>query len=417
MRPISSSGKSIFKNLVMLYGLSIAKIVFPLITLPYFTRVLSTDTYGAVAYVKSTMQYMQLAIDFGFMLSGTKDIVKVRENMEAVGRITSDILGARILLGVISANILLVISIIIPLLRANFLYSLLSFIPVFLSIFLFDYLFRGIERMEIITIRFVIMRGISTLLTFFLVKKDADILWIPVLDILGSVLAVILVIKQVRNLGIAISMPRWREALAKLKESTTYFVSNMATTAFGAFNTMLVGIILPASDVAYWSVSMQLIGAVQTLYSPITDGVYPEMVKTKKLKYIKTILTIFMPIIVVGCVFSILMAKPILVIVGGRQYSGATAVFRMLVPVLFFCFPAMLLGWPTLGAIEKAKEVTKTTLITAIIQVAGLGVLAITGNFTLVHIAILRVATEFLLFLTRVYYTMKFRRCFNYNYM
>ena len=66
----------------MLYGMSIAKIVFPLLTLPYLTRVLSVESYGVVSYVKAVMQYMQLVVDFGFMLSGTKDIVNANNDHE-----------------------------------------------------------------------------------------------------------------------------------------------------------------------------------------------------------------------------------------------------------------------------------------------------------------------------------------------
>ena len=66
----------------MLYGMSIAKIVFPLLTLPYLTRVLSVESYGVVSYVKAVMQYMQLGVDFGFMLSGTRDIVKAKNDHE-----------------------------------------------------------------------------------------------------------------------------------------------------------------------------------------------------------------------------------------------------------------------------------------------------------------------------------------------
>ena len=71
---------NVIKNTMMLYGMSIAKIVFPLLTLPYLTRVLSVESYGVVSYVKAVMQYMQLVVDFGFMLSGTKDIVNAKND-------------------------------------------------------------------------------------------------------------------------------------------------------------------------------------------------------------------------------------------------------------------------------------------------------------------------------------------------
>ena len=134
--------KNVIKNTIMLYGLSIAKIVFPLITLPYLTRVLTVDSYGVVAYVKSVMQYMQIFVDFGFLLSGTKSIVEVREDKTKLGKVTGNILLARIFLSCIAFICLMVLTMTIPLLRENWIFTILSYIPVFLSIFLFDYLFR-----------------------------------------------------------------------------------------------------------------------------------------------------------------------------------------------------------------------------------------------------------------------------------
>lgn len=62
------------------------KSYFPLLTLPYLTRVLSVESYGVVSYVKAVMQYMQLVVDFGFMLSGTKDIVNAKERPRKIGK-------------------------------------------------------------------------------------------------------------------------------------------------------------------------------------------------------------------------------------------------------------------------------------------------------------------------------------------
>lgn len=138
--------RKIFENIVTLYGMSIAKIVFPLLTLPYLTRVLSVESYGIVSYVKAVMQYMQIAVDFGFMLSGTKDIVNAKADHEKLEKEVGDILLARILLVAVSFVVLLGMITVIPLLRANVGYTMLAFMTVFLSVFLFDYFFQGIEK-------------------------------------------------------------------------------------------------------------------------------------------------------------------------------------------------------------------------------------------------------------------------------
>ena len=400
---------NVVKNTVMLYGFTLAKILFPLLTLPYLTRVLSTDVYGVVSYVKYTMQYMQIAIDFGFLLSATRDIVKARDDLEETGRITGDVLLAGMLLSAASLAVLIGMIFVIPILRTNSLFTLLSFVPIAMTIFLFDYLFRGLERMHVITIRFVVMKGLATLLTFVFVKGDQDIIWIPILDIIGTALAIVLVVRDIIKSGIRIRITSLGAAIVKLKESAVFFASNMATTAFGALNTLVIGIYLPASDIAFWSVSMQLIGAVQTMYNPIVNGIYPEMVKSRDIGLIRKVLTIFMPIIFAGTAFSFFVARIALVIVGGPKYADAVPVFRALLPVLVFSFPAMVLGWPTLGPIGKEREVTKTTIIGALFQVAGLVALSQLHLFTLLTVAVLRDLTELLLLTARAYYFFRYR--------
>lgn len=73
-------------------AMNIAKMLFPLLTLPYLTRVLSTDCYGSVVYVKSVTTYLQLLVDFGFVLSATKSIVQAREERARQERIMGDVL-------------------------------------------------------------------------------------------------------------------------------------------------------------------------------------------------------------------------------------------------------------------------------------------------------------------------------------
>ena len=90
----------VLKNTVMLYIMTFAKMIFPLVTLPYLTRVLTVDGYAVVSYVKSAMVYMQIFMDFGFLLSATKDIVLAGGNKEAVSEILGETLQAKILLAI-----------------------------------------------------------------------------------------------------------------------------------------------------------------------------------------------------------------------------------------------------------------------------------------------------------------------------
>ena len=165
-------------------------------------------------------------------------------------------------------------------------------------------------------------------------------------------------------------------------------------------------------QVAYWSLCLNIISAIQGLYAPIISSIYPHMIHEKKLDFIHKVLSIFMPIVVVGCIFSFIVAKSALVILGGEQYVNAYVLFRWMIPILFFSFPAQIYGWPTLGAIGKAKETTASTIIAAVTQVIGLLILGLTNHFTVINLAILRFSTEALMMCVRMIFTYKNKSAF-----
>ncbi|HJJ16105.1 MAG TPA: oligosaccharide flippase family protein [Clostridiaceae bacterium] len=406
--------KNIVNNTIMLMIFNIAKIVFPFITLPYLTRILTTDSYGTVAYVKTVMSYMQIFVDFGFVLSATKDIVKNKENKNKLEFVIGDTMIARIILGLIGFFVVLILSLALPILKENLLFTMLSYVVVFESIFLMDFLFRGLEKMHVITIRFIVMKLISTALTFVLIKNDSNLLLIPILDILSSSIAILLVFFEIKKLKLKMHFSGIKNAITSIKKSFIYFISNVASTSFNALSTIIIGIYVSPTDVAYWSVCMQIIGSIQACYSPISDGIYPEMIRSKNISIIKKVLKIFLPIIGLGCIATYFLAKPVLLVLGGEKYLPAVPVLQLLIPNLFVGFLSIIFGWPTLGAIGKEKETTISTVSSIALNIVLLVILIITNTFNLYTIAIVRIITECMLFGIRYLYYRKNKELFSY---
>lgn len=403
-------------NTIMLYLMSVAKLIFPLLTLPYLTRVLSTDTYGFVSYVKSCMTYIQLIIDFGFILSSVKDIVNASGDKEKIGLIIGKTYISKAILAVASAIVMIAMCFTIEVLQINLVYVLLSFVSVATTIFLADFFFRGIEKMQYITIIYLISKGFSVFFTFVLVKGEESVLWIPILDIISNMISSLISMVIIKKMGIVIRLVKIKKCIDMIKDSFVYFISSIATTAFSALNTILIGIYLSdLTQVAYWSLCLNIISAIQGLYAPICNSVYPHMIKERSLRFIHKTLMLIMPVVVCGCILCFVLAKTALFIVGGEEYIQAYSLFRWMIPILFFSFPAQLYGWPTLGAIGKTKETTRSTVIAAVAQVTGLFVLGVTNQFTVVNLAILRFGTEALMMGLRMAMTYSNKSCFSDN--
>ena len=397
----------------MLYIMNIAQIVMPLITLPYLARVLSVDNYGIVSYVKSIMVYANLIMQFGFLLSGTRKIVEAKGNLKKIGKVVGCLTQARLFLSVISLIVLVLMIANIKILRSNALFTLLMFVPIFLDTFLFEFLFRGLEKMHIITLRYLITKSISAILTFLVIRKSSDMLLIPTLDIFASIVAIILIQFELKKLHIKIYRDSLRNTMNALHESFVYFISEMSSTVFNALNTVLVGIFLSSRDVAFWGLTLSFIGAVQSMYYPVSDGIYPEMVKNHNIKLFNKFLLIFTPLILIGCLIVFFGSSVLMFIIGGSKYVKAAYLLRLSTPLLFLLFYSILCGWPLLGSINKNKEVTFTTILGALFQILGLLILIITHNFNLVSVLVIRTLSEGVILLSRLILFWKYRSMFN----
>lgn len=410
-----SKSNPIVRNTAMLYIMNIAKLIFPLITQAYLARVLDPEGGFAVyTYVRSSvMTYVQLVIDFGFLLSATKAIARVREDREQVGRIVGHVMAGKGLLSLAALAVLAVMSLFIPLLGENPVYTALSFVQAATTIFLVDFLFHGLERMHVITVRYFITRVITVGLTVCLIHDDGDLLLIPVLEIVGNLAAIGWVWRDIRRSGIPVRFCSWRQSFALLKDSFVYFLSDIASTAFGALNTLIIGVVMTQRDVSVWGVAMTFVSAVQMMYTPITNSIYPHMVREKSLGVIKKVLMIFLPVVVLGCVVVWFGAELLVTILAGTEFLDAAPLLRWLIPLLFVSFLAAIFGWPVLGAIGRSREVTVTTITAAVVQVLGLIALLALDQFDFFHLAMLRAATDLLMTLHRMYYCRKYRHEFH----
>ena len=399
-----SKVKVLVNNTIMMYLLTIAKLVVPLISLPYLTRVLSVDCYGTVSFVKSLISYMQVLVDFGFLLSGTKDIVDIIKNNGNPKQAIGNTLYAQLILSLISAVLMLVCSFSFNIIDGYVIFSMLSVVPVILSVFLFEYVFKAYEKMDKIAIKFIVMKVVSLILTLIFVKNDGDVYLMPIFDILGSLTVVFMTFVQLKKMNIQVDFKfsKIKQAFISLKNSFVYFMSNFATTAFTLLNTLIIGIILTKADVAYWNVTMQLVTAVQAMYAPIINSVFPTMLKEKNLKIIHKIMLIYMPLIFAGCGIILVLGDWAVNLVFGSDYLMSSTLLKWLIPTLIFAFPGMLYGWPCLTAINKPKIATYTTIVSAVVQVLGLLLLSLIGQFNLIGICIIRNITEICLCIPRV---------------
>ena len=398
------------KNTFWLAIFQLAKMVFPFLILPILTRRLSVETYGSLTFIKTVMNFLQIFLDFGFMLSATKEIAKIKNDTNKIQQIMADTLLARLILGGIGFLLIIILSFFFPILSHNFLFTITSYLTVFLSIFLFDFLFRGLEIIHVMTIRFIIMKTISFLLTIFFVRQDHQIILIPLFDILSSVIAIILVAFELQKRSFRLIRPKLKSSIRSLKISLIYFLSDVSATAFNAISTIIIGLVFSSTEVALFGVSIQIIGAIQALLGQLSSGIYPIMVRQKSRKFIQQIFQKTIPLVFLFTGLIIILLPLALQVLAGDKYAAAHPIIQILAITIFFSFINTLLGWPTLGVINQQNKVTLSTIISTVFNLVSLILLYLSNNLNLYSVAITRVITEIILFCIRLYYYKKYRQ-------
>ncbi len=385
------------------YGLQIAKYLFPFVTLPYLTRVLGPDDYAVRAYVLSAMTFFQVVVDYGFTYRGTREVAIHSEDRLAVRVETTSIVVLRVLMSIVGLCALVVLAWFIPLLWRNLLYVVIAYIGVVGKAMLPDFIFQGYQDMGILTKRFVVTQMIATILIFVLVRGPEDLLWVPVSETLASTVALAWSWFEVmRRRHITFIRVSWATLGAIFRSSSVYFFSQVSTVLFSALTTLLIGVVIhDSADVSYWALAMTAVSAIQALYNPVANSLYPYIAASRDFSRLRQFLYAGTAAAGAGAVLFGLFAGPIIHLLGGADYQDGAYVLRIVAPLLLFSYPAIILGFPVLGATGHVTELTWTSTISALFHVAGLLVLWGSGHFTLVSVAILRCATELVMLVLR----------------
>lgn len=409
---IKKEDKVLFFNTVMLYIMMASTFIFPLLTFPYLTRVLGTENYGVVVLSNAVMQYFQLLIDFGFILSGTAICSKERNNKEKLQRIVSSIVYGKLLLSLIGLIIVIIISFALNLFEGKELFIICSYIPLILTSFVPDYLFRGIEKMGIITFRTIVSKFVYTFLIFLLVKQPTSYFYIPFSLFVSNLIIVIWSWSYiVKKLNIRLIVVKFNEIIHHLKESSTFFASRIATTVYSASNIFVLGLYgYNDTELGIYGASNTLINYGKSMFSPIADSLYPYMVKNKNYKLVKKIICVLVPAIIVGCIVLFFISDLFITIMCGKDYLDTVPIFKRMIPILIITLPSYLYGFPMLGSINKNDKANLSVFMGAGFHFVGLVLLYFSNNLSFYNIVYLTTATELLIMIVRIYFFNKYKK-------
>lgn len=165
---------SVKYNFIMNAILTVAGIIFPLITFPYISRVLLVEGSGKVAFATSVVTYFTMFASLGIPTYGVRACAIVRDNKEKLSKTVQELLiisGGTILLTYIVFGISLFV---IPEFAQERTLLLIVGLGIGLNTIGVQWLYNALEQYSYITTCSILFKVIGMILMFLLVKESSD---------------------------------------------------------------------------------------------------------------------------------------------------------------------------------------------------------------------------------------------------
>ena len=214
-----------------------------------------------------------------------------------------------------------------------------------------------------------------------------------------------------------------------MKQSFIFFFSRFATSAYSFLNTLILDLVEPAKILrggkmienpvrGYYTSSDKLMNTGMTALMPISDSLYPYMVKNRDYKLVKKVLLILEPIIIAFSVGMFIIAPDFMVFFfkGNEEFRPAGDVLRAMLPAAVVILPSYLCGFPVLSPIGLAKHANYATIFGSVIHIINLAILYFTGNINMVTLGAAMSLTQILILAYRLVVIWRHRDRLKENY-
>jgi PST family polysaccharide transporter len=341
----------ILGNFLSLTFLQYASYIFPLLTVPYLTRVIGVERFGLVAFSQAFVSYFAVLVNYGFSFTATRQVAIERENKDRLREIFSQVIWAKMMLAALGFLLMIGFALLLPQYRAEFRVFLASYTVVVGGVISSEWFFQGIEEMKYTTIAGLTARGITTVLLFLLVKSRADFLYVPVLYGLGIFCGggfgqyIIW-----RKLRIVIGRPDLPGIWKQLREGWDTFLSCAFVSLYTTSNAFFLGLMTNTTQVGYYAAGEKVVTGLRSLWGPVPQVLYPHFSKVfshdvaKGKRQLRKVLgiagAVTLLLSLVGC-----LAAPFIVRVYlGANFQHSTRIIQVLVFTIFAIGISNILG-------------------------------------------------------------------------
>lgn len=367
--------KSIKINALLNLIKQVMQIVFPVITVPYITRVLLPDNYGKINFGNSIISYISLIAGLGISNYAIREGSLIREDREKLTSFSRQVFSINLCSTALSYCILAVLLLFVPYFYEYRLLLIIQGVAVLFTTLGADWINSIEEDYLYLTVRYVVLHVISLVLMFVLVKKPEDYYIYALITLVTSVGANLMNIFYIRRYVIISFTFRidWKSHLLPI---LILFGNSIAMTIYVSSDVTMLGFFKGATEVGIYSVSTKIYSIIKQVLNAVLVVSIPRLCSYVGMnsfcdfrnlgkKILSALISLMFPLLAGIIVFR----KDAVYLAGGANYLGASGSLLILSLATAFALIATFFSSCVLMPLRKERHILKGTIISALLNV------------------------------------------------
>lgn len=367
--------KSLKKNAVLNSLRMILRLIFPIIEIPYISRVLGVENLGKYNFAYSIVNYFILIAGLGISTFAVREGAQYRDNKERFNKFASEVFTINMFSTILSYILLLICLLFIPNLANYKILIIILSLEIILTTIGCEWVYTIYEDYGYITIRTIIFQIISLILLLIFVRNSNDLIIYTIIMVISATGCNILNLKYLKKYC-KLKFVVDKNTKKYIVPILILFANSVTTTIYCNSDITILGILANDYYVGVYSISAKIYNVIKQIISSIIIVSIPrlsyllgnnkkEEFKNTASKILQTLIVVLFPVM-----FGIIsIAYQTIYIIAGIKYIEGVRSLQILAIALMFC----IFGWFYTSCIlipaKKEKFVLKYTIVAALANI------------------------------------------------
>jgi len=367
-----SKQKSIKLNFIMNALLTMSSFIFPLITFPYVSRILSPVGTGRVNFATSFVSYFTMAAQLGIPTYGIRACASIRDDKTKLTRTVHELLFINLVMSAVSYLVFFILLFTVPKLQEDRTLYIIVSANILLTSIGMEWLYKALEQYTYITVRSIIFKFIALIAMFALIHKQEDYVIYGGISIFAGCASNVMNFMNAHKY-VGVRPVGGYDVRRHLKAVGVFFAMSCATTIYLHLDTIMLKFMTTDADVGYYgaatkikTILVSIVTSLGTVLLPRVSYYIKQNQMTEFRNITKKALNFVFLLASPLTVYFMIFAKQGIYFLSGKDYDGAILPMQIIMPTLILIGITNILGIQILVPLGKEKYVLYSEIAGAV---------------------------------------------------